>query len=297
MKKILIILFILFLSFYRIGNAAEGIWIDLKSGAIVSQKELLEDLSKARIIYLGEVHTLHSHHKAQFELLKLLYNRHIPLALALESLEAKDQKIIDQFINGQLSFKQFSEAIQWKKKWPNYLDYKPLCLFAQKHHIPLIGIDTPHSIVSNVARKGYNSITKKEKAEFPLATITPLYRRFLTPYLSVHAFMDKKRIALAIEAQRLRESSMAKHILSFLNSPLGSQRTICVVTGEIHVRYGLGIPQLTQPFAQRILLFGSKEPLHLSKREKQISKQLVLDHQSFSFIPSTVADYFEVLAF
>ncbi|KIE58594.1 hypothetical protein A946_06930 [Methylacidiphilum kamchatkense Kam1] len=296
MKKIFILL-IFFLSFCRIGNAAEGIWIDLKTGAIVSQKELIEDLSKARILYLGEVHTLHSHHKAQLELLKLLYNRHIPLALALESLEAKDQKIIDQFINGQLSFKQFSEAIQWKKKWPNYLDYKPLCLFAQKHHIPLIGIDTTHSIISKVAREGYHSLAKKEQAAFPLATIPPLYRRFLTPYLSVHAFMDKQRIAFAIEAQRLRESSMAKHILSFLNSPLGSKRTMCVVTGEVHVRYGLGIPQLTQQFAQRILLFGSKEPLRLSKKEQQISKQLVLDHQSFSFIPSTVADYFELLAF
>lgn len=296
MKKIFILL-VLFLSFYRIGNAAEGIWIDLKSGAIVNHKELIEDLSKARIIYLGEVHTLHSHHKAQLALLKLLYNRHIPLALALESLEAKDQKIIDRFINGQLSFKEFSETIQWKKKWPNYLDYKPLCLFAQKHHIPLIGIDTTHSIISKVAREGYSSLAKKEKAAFPLAAITPLYRRFLTPYLSVHAFMDKQRIAFAIEAQRLRESSMAKHILSFLNSPLGSQRTMCVVTGEIHVRYGLGIPQLTQQFAQRILLFGSKEPLQLSKKEKQISKQIVLDHQSFSFIPSSVADYFELLAF
>ncbi|WP_134439800.1 ChaN family lipoprotein [Methylacidiphilum caldifontis] len=275
--------------------ATANSWLDLLHGTLVDQQEVLSDLSRSRIIYLGEVHTLKSHHKAQLDILRLLNKRHVPLALALESLEAKDQAYINRFIQGQLSFDQFSAMISWQKKWPNYLDYRPLCLFAQKHHIPIIGIDISHSIASRIAKYGYSSLTEKEKELYPLTSLSSLYRNFLSPFLSVHSFMDNKRIAYAIEAQRVREAFMAKQITNFLQSPLGIKRTVCVITGEIHIRYGLGIPQLCQRYPQRIILFGSKEPIKLTAKEIQMSKKVSIAHKQFSFIRSPVADYFELL--
>ncbi|ACD82122.1 Uncharacterized iron-regulated protein [Methylacidiphilum infernorum V4] len=287
--------FFLLFSVLTTGWSIENTWIDILHGTVVNQQELLKDLSQSRIIYLGEVHTLKTHHKAQLDILRLLYRREVPLALALESLDAQDQKLINQFAEGHLSFEQFAKLIQWQKKWPNYLDYRPLCLFAQKHRIPIIGIDIRPSIPSKIARGGYSSLTEKEKELYPLPSLSPLYKNFLTPFLAVHSFMDDKRIAHAIEAQRVREAFMAKQIMNFLESPLGTRRTVCVVTGEIHVRYGLGIPQFSRRYPQRLILFGSKEPIKLTPRELQVSQKIDLGHQKFSFIRSPVADYFEVI--
>ena len=115
-------------------------WIDACEGEPAEYARIVEDLGTARVVYLGERHTLQRHHDTQAELIADLAHDGTALVVALEPLESSQQPGIDRFNRGEIDFDGLAVAIDWAKRWPNYKQYRPVLEAARKAKAPVIGL-------------------------------------------------------------------------------------------------------------------------------------------------------------
>ena len=64
----------------------EAVYLDVYRGEPISFDEMVESLTNARLIYVGEVHTLKRHHRFQLSVIEALYQTNTRLAIGLEIL-------------------------------------------------------------------------------------------------------------------------------------------------------------------------------------------------------------------
>ena len=97
-----------------------GLWVDLCFGEPIAYDDMLDDLAKARVIYLGERHRVKRHHDIQTKIVADLAKRGVPLALGLEQLESYQQPILDRYNRGEIDFDKLEQLTDWGKRWHGY---------------------------------------------------------------------------------------------------------------------------------------------------------------------------------
>lgn len=277
-------------------------WLDLYNGEEITEPQLLEDLSHAGVIYVGEVHTLERHHRTQVNLLEKLARNGLHLALGLEQIEARHQPAVDRFNNKQLDFDGLAKEIAWEKQWKNYEQYRPLCEAAQKHDIPVIGLNAPAEIIRAIARGGgIDSLTPEQREQLPSEIVTddPAYEKLMNLMLAVHMTMDPKKLRPIFEAQVARDETMATNIAKATHSSEGSIRTVLVVCGRGHISYGLGTPDRTRrrlpEVKDRILLVTESGELSLTPQEEAMRRGITISHEDLRALERPLGDYLHVL--
>src|SRR5437763_17107830 len=77
------------------GRAAT--WVDAVRGEPISLEDTLDDLTQARVIYLGEYHSIPRHHALETEILESLARAGKRLVLAMEQFDWSAQPALDRF--------------------------------------------------------------------------------------------------------------------------------------------------------------------------------------------------------
>ncbi|HEY8269756.1 MAG TPA: ChaN family lipoprotein [Pseudobdellovibrionaceae bacterium] len=112
-----------------------------KKWASSSREELYRRLQTSRLVLMGDFHALSQSQKTHWRVLKNFITKR-PLVLCLECFEAEDQIILDKFMTGKISEREFLKNIEWSRKWGFPWDYfRPLIRWAQGKKIPLYGIN------------------------------------------------------------------------------------------------------------------------------------------------------------
>ncbi|MBI2083778.1 MAG: ChaN family lipoprotein [Deltaproteobacteria bacterium] len=110
---------------------------------ISSIEELIEEVMKSQIIYLGDYHTNKQSQRMLLRLLKLLTEKTQNFSVGLELVQKRDQKILDAFLKDQITEETFLKKIRFQKYW--YFDlwqnFKPLFDFVRYWKIPVYGIE------------------------------------------------------------------------------------------------------------------------------------------------------------
>jgi uncharacterized iron-regulated protein len=282
-------------------SPAREFWLDLYSGEEVGDQGVIEDLAKADVIYIGEVHTIERHHRTQADLLRKLAEQGKSLALGMEQIEARHQPTVDRFNRGELDFDQLAEAIAWGKQWKNYEQYRPICETAQKLGIPVIALNAPAEVIRAVGRKGLAGISPEERDELPKDIVTddPAYEKLMNLMLAVHMTMDPDKLRPIFEAQVARDETMAANIAKVLKGEGGQSRSVYVVCGRGHISYGLGTPDRVKrrsPQSQdRILLVTESGELQLSPSEEAMRREIAISHEDLRSLGRPLADYLRIL--
>jgi uncharacterized iron-regulated protein len=79
---------------------------------VQTNQAILPELSKARVIYLGETHDNLADHQAQLQIIQALYQPHRKIAIALEMFQRPFQGVINDYLAGKLNEKELITAIQ-----------------------------------------------------------------------------------------------------------------------------------------------------------------------------------------
>jgi uncharacterized iron-regulated protein len=273
--------------------------IDVLMGEPVEMETMLDDLADVKIIYLGEVHTIARHHKLQTDLLDRLKGRGLKLALGMEMFSTQHQAVLDRWLSGKQSINDLIRELG-KEHWTNLKDYESVLTTARDLGIHVVGLNAPDDLVRKIAREGLDGLSAKEKASLPedLEQIDPLNDRLLRLRLRVHKAFEAKSLDNIVLAQALRDATMARAVVEFLNSPKGKDTVMVVVAGSGHINYGLGIPErvkrrLDLPF--RIILASESGELVLSEQEMRQMAPTHLTHKDLEFIQKPVADYLHVI--
>ncbi len=273
--------------------------IDVLMGEPVPIEMMLDDLAGAKITYLGEIHTIARHHKIELDILKRLDERGLKLALGLEMFSVQQQPMLDRWLAGRQSIDDLIRELG-KEHWTNLKDYESILTTARDLGVPVIGLNAPDKLVHKLAMAGLAGLSPEEKASLPedLEQINPLNDRLLRLRLRVHKAFEDKSLDNIVLAQSLRDSTMARSIVEFLNSPKGKNSTMLVIAGTGHLNYGFGIPErvsrrLALPF--RIILASESGELVLSEEEKRQMAPIQLTHKDLESIQKPIADYLHVI--
>ena len=141
----------------------EGKWITSK-GDSHNSAEIIHTLSKTKVVLLGEDHDNPEHHRWQLQTMSAIYALEPGMVLGFESFPRSTQKILDQWVAGEIKEKDFLEAVDWDKIWRFNKDfYMPMFHFARMNRIPMYALNVNRELVSKVGDKGWDNIPEKER--------------------------------------------------------------------------------------------------------------------------------------
>ncbi|TSC73998.1 MAG: Uncharacterized protein G01um101444_406 [Parcubacteria group bacterium Gr01-1014_44] len=111
-----------------------------------SETELLADIKKSPVVFLGDFHNLRQSQKFAAELIEKLSFRDASFkVLAVEFVAPDQQRTLDAYQSGRMSEKTFLKKINFKD-WNNFdhwNGYKAVLAMANKHHLKVFGIRVP----------------------------------------------------------------------------------------------------------------------------------------------------------
>ncbi|MGA2259701.1 MAG: ChaN family lipoprotein [Thermoguttaceae bacterium] len=277
------------------------LWIDACEGEPAEYAQIVDDLGTARVVYLGERHTLARHHDTQAKLIADLARGGASLVVALEPLETSQQPSVDRYNRGDIDFDGLAAAFGWAKRWPNYKQYRPVLEAARKAKAPVIGLSPSPEVIHAVVRAGgVDRLDSKLRKQLPadMDFKDPVYEKFLAAQLMVHMAASPERLRPMIEAQIARDEAMSAALADCLHSEAGRSRKAVVVCGTGHVAYGLGTPQRVRhrlgDSNDRIVVLAECGDVRLSPEEKAVARPVEITHEQLRQIGRPVADYLEV---
>ncbi len=207
----------------------------------VDIKQIIDNLNGKKIIYVGEQHTSYAHHIVQLNIIKGLYKKHKKLAVGMEMFQRKFQPVLDRYINGEISEKEFLKQTEYFKRWGfDYNLYKPILDFAKHNKIPVIALNIETEILKKVSKNGLESLTDEEKRKIPsqMDFSNTKYRNILRKIFDIHK--TNKDFEHFFQSQILWDETMAETIDMFLRK--NPEYIMVVVAGNGHLKYGFGIP-------------------------------------------------------
>jgi len=277
------------------------VWLDACEGEPTEYANVVEDLGKVRVVYLGERHTVERHHNTQAKIITDLARSGASLVVALEPLETSQQPGIDRFNRGEIDFDGLAAAIDWARRWPSYQQYRPVLEAARKGRAPVIGLSPSSEVIRAVVHAGgVDRLDSKLRKQLPaeMEFKDPAYEKILAAQMMVHVAASPQRMRPMIEAQIARDEAMSAALADYLRSAVGRGRKAVVVCGSGHVAYGLGTPQRVRrrlgDLNDRIVVLADCGDVRLSAEEQAVARPLDISHEQWRQIGRPVADYLEI---
>jgi len=236
---------------------------------------MIRDVRKANLVFVGEIHGIREHHRVELDIIRAFHEADAPIVIGLEMFRAESQKTLDSWVNSTLPLDRFQTAYydNWKQGWPLYRD---IFLYAREHRIPLIGLNIPDEISETIARKGFASLSDRERRQLPpgiSCNIDPKYMAFIRKAYSRHARSGNQQFMNFCEAQMVWDKAMAWRLVEYLKK--NPAATVVVLAGVGH-SWKRGIPE---------------QVAQLSKYTTKVIMPLVPDQVELDTVTIQDADY------
>jgi uncharacterized iron-regulated protein len=114
---------------------------------VATPEELKTALEEAEIIYVGDYHTNKQSQRGFLRVLKMLIGRTDRFVIALELIHSRYQKLIDQYLKGEIDEAVFLKKIHLKDRW--YFDFwenfEPIFDFSKYYQLQIYGVESAPS--------------------------------------------------------------------------------------------------------------------------------------------------------
>src|SRR5215471_7164835 len=123
--------------------------------SVCSAEEILRHLQQAELVWIGDYHALTASQSYAATLLKELASRKKKLALAVEPVFARNQKILDAWMAGKISEQEFLDRVRYHEEWGcDWESYKAIFNTARELGIPVYGVDChPRNDMRSIGRR------------------------------------------------------------------------------------------------------------------------------------------------
>ena len=241
-----------------------------------TNQEILQQLVKAKVVYLGETHDSAEDHQAQLKIVREMQRQNRKIAIAMEMFQRPFQSAIDNYLAGKLTQEQLVEQTEYDRRWRfPWESYAPILQFAKENQLPVLALNTPSEVTRKVASQGLESLTAEEKKHIPpiseIRTDNAEYRQMLLEVYQQHqkaAQGNSTAFERFLQAQVLWDETRAEKIAEFVKANPDYQ--VVVLAGKGHIIYGYGIPSRVERrlgvgnVKVRSVLFNSRENPPLS---------------------------------
>jgi len=218
----------------------EGTIISTKTGTAVSFEELLSDLSKVQVIYVGEQHHDSAHHKVQLDIIESIYKTRPDVVIAMEMFDQTYQPILNLWSAGELDQAMFLEKVHWYANWKfNFELYKNILELIKDKHLRLVGLNIPFHIPPKIAVGGLSNLSDSDRKHLPkkIDTSNTAHRAYVEQIFKHHHVRGRSNFDFFYEAQCAWEDTMAAAVAQNLKKNI-----MVVLVGNGHIIRKFGIP-------------------------------------------------------
>ncbi len=219
----------------------------------VSFQQMIGDLQKVKVVYIGERHTNRRHHRIQLRILKALYRSHPRLSVGMEMFDTTYQPVLDRWSKGELDRQTFLRLTHWYANWKfDYKLYADILDFIKARHIPLVALNVPFYIPPKISTGGIDSLSAQDRRYLPdkIDLHNRAHRAYLKRIFSFHHIKGRTSFEYFYEAQCVWEDAMAQAVADNLG-----QNSMVVLAGNGHIIHKFGIPE--RAFARTGAPFGT----------------------------------------
>ena len=221
--------------------------VDTDSGEVLTPAAAAARLSGARLVLFGESHTSMDVHRAQLQLLEEIHATSRPLLIGLEMFPYTAQEGLDRWVAGLLTEKGFLDLGGWYEHWGIHWGYyREIFRFARDRGVPLVAVNAPREVVSEVRRKGLEELSPEERSHVPPSIDLEsedhrtLFRTFfMEEDGTIHSGMTEEQLEAMRSAQVTWDAAMAYNAVRALEGR-EDDAVMVVLLGSGHVAYGLG---------------------------------------------------------
>ncbi len=220
----------------------EGAIISAKLEKPVAFQDLLADLVRCRIIYVGEKHTNAAHHRIQLDVIQAVFKQHSNIVVGMEMFDHTYQDVLDLWSAGKLDQKDFLKKSHWYANWRfDFSLYSEILEFIKKNHIRLVALNIPNHIPPKIREGGLDNLNEADKQHLPqeIDTTNPDHREYLQSVFDDHKhhFRGEVEFENFYIAQAVWEDAMAEKISQQLKNDV-----MIVLAGNGHIQFKYGIP-------------------------------------------------------
>jgi uncharacterized iron-regulated protein len=254
--------------------------LHLPTGLRLSVEGMMEMLSGARLVSVGETHDNLNDQRVELTVIRELHRR-FPgkLAIGMEMFRAPQQGALDRWVKGELTELEFLKVSKWYQSWGyDFSAYRDILLFARENRIDVIALNPSKEVQEAVRRTGIDNVPEDLRPELPeTGEIDPWQREVLRGVFGGHVGHGggEESFDSFLRVQLLWEETMAEQVVDYLKSPRGEGKRMVTITGGWHVKYGFGLPKKVVrrlPMAYAIVL-----PEEISTPEQKEGRLMEVD--------------------
>lgn len=235
--------------------------LHLQTGLYVDQQTMFDQATRVRVVFVGETHDNPASHRLQEEILNALQQQNPDnISLAMEMFTPSQQSILDLWVAGELTEKEFLKQVGWYRTWHmNFAFYRNLLTFCRDNKISILALNSEKEIKQTVSRTPFDQLSEEEKSQLPQMDHSDPYQRTMVKAVFSGHKMGKAMVDGFQRVQTLWDETMAENLADYLTSK-EQDHQVLVIAGGNHVRYGFGIPRrMFRRNPASYILIGSTE--------------------------------------
>lgn len=265
--------------------------VHLPTGLKVSLDGLMNMISGATLVCVGETHDNIHAHRVELIIIRELFRR-FPgrVAIGMEMFREPQQEILDRWTKGELSEIEFLKAAKWHGNWgSDFGYYRDILEFAKENGIDVVALNPSKEIQEEVRRGGLDNVSADRKATLPeIGEADPYQRAAMKAVYGSH-LPTEGMFESFFRVQMLWEETMAERIVDYLKSPRGEGKRMVTITGGWHVRYGFGLPKKV---VRRLPLpYVIVQPVEIEIPEEKKDQMMEVDLPDIPLLSSDFAWY------
>jgi uncharacterized iron-regulated protein len=217
--------------------------ISAKTGKVVTFDQVMADLNRHQIIFVGENHTNAAHHAVQKKIIEAVFKNTPSMRVGMEMFDRSYQQVLDLWSAGVLDEETFLRKVQWYANWQfDFGLYRDILEFIKENRIKIIALNIPTYIPGRIRVGGIDNLLDTDRQYLPkeIDRSNADYRNYVEQVFSQHHFQSNVRFDDFYMAQSVWDEVMAESIAANLGG-----NKIVVLAGNGHIRYKYGIPDRT----------------------------------------------------
>jgi len=227
---------------------------DVKKQKIITVDDIVTDLAAANVLFFGEEHNDSIGHYLEAMLFSKIAAAYPgKVALTMEMFHTDVQPVINEYLNGLISEKNF---IKEGRAWNNYKDYKPMIETAKANKLDVIGGNAAARYSNAVTRGGLdilNQLPESSKqfiAPLPIDTATGRYLEKFIETLGGHSMGGMK----VYQTQNFWDATMSWSIAKYAKA--NKDKKIFQVNGRFHSDEKLGTLAKLKRYAPKLKILN-----------------------------------------
>ncbi len=219
-------------------SALAGTLWDTRAGSAVSPQEMIERLTDARFVLLGEVHDNPDHHRLQGWIVAELAALGGRPTVVMEMIsQDKADALADYLERADATAHGLGRALDWDASgWPAWSMYQPIAEAAFSARLTIRPGNPSADLTREAAQKGLEALGAREVQLALDAPLSPALNKALDDalYAGHCEMVPRERLQPMARVQRLRDAVMADALLADSEAVL--------IAGNGHVRADRGVP-------------------------------------------------------